>query len=69
MSIRKKIGKRIAEKRKDLEFTQEKVSDITGLTVNAISLIENGNVYVKTDSLYKICKALEFKLVELYEGY
>ncbi|MEI8127997.1 MAG: helix-turn-helix transcriptional regulator [bacterium] len=69
MSIRKTIGRRIRDKRKSIGLSQEKMAASVGLTATALSFIENGEVYMKTDNLYKICKVLEIKIVELYEGY
>jgi len=69
MSIRKTIGHRIRDKRKSIGLSQEKMAASVGLTATALSFIENGEVYMKTENLYKICKVLEIKIVELYEGY
>ena len=69
MSIRKIIGKRIAEERKTQGLSQEKLAEIVGLSATGLCFIENGEVYAKTDSIYKICKALNFPLEKLYKGY
>lgn len=69
MDIKKTVGQRIRDKRESLNMTQVYLADITGLTDNTISLIENGDVYPKLDSIYKICKALKLKLVDLFKGF
>lgn len=69
MSIRKIIGKRICECRKSKGISQESLAALVGLSATALSFIENGEVYVKTDNLYKLCKVLEIKLVDLFKGY
>lgn len=69
MSIRKTIGKRIVAKRKSKSLSQENLAALVGLSATALSFIENGEVYVKTDNLYKICKVLDIKLADLFNGY
>lgn len=69
MGIKKTIGRRIARIREEKGLTQEKLACLTGLTPNTISLIETGGVYAKLDSLYKISKALNTKLADLFKSY
>ena len=69
MSERKTIGKKIIAKREELNLSQENLAALVGLSATALSHIENGKVYVNTKNLYKICKVLEIKLVEIFEGY
>jgi len=69
MSIKKIIGKRIATKRIEFGLSQEDLSDRSGVSVNTISVIENGRVYTKLNNLINVCKQLDLNLSDLFGGY
>lgn len=69
MGVKKTIGKRISSKRIELGLTQEDLAFRSGLSVNTVSAVENGKVYVKLNNLFKICKHLDIKMVDLFVGY
>lgn len=61
------LGRRIAATRKDKGFTQEKLAAEAGLDRVAIAYIETGKREPKVKSVYKIAKALDVSLSELFE--
>jgi len=63
-----KIGKFIAECRKDKNYTQEKLGNIIGVTYKSISKWENGNGMPDYTYLEKLCEALNVNILELFEG-
>ena len=65
----KTIGKRLLNARKHKGLTQEGLAELTRLTENTISLIECGDVNTGYENLYKICKSLNFSMIELFSGY
>ncbi len=52
------IGKRLANVRKEKGFTQEQLSNLTGLSVKMISAAENGHKAMRPENIIKICKSL-----------
>ena len=63
-----KIGKFIAECRKKLNLTQQKLADKLGITDRAISNWENG-ISLPDPSLYRlICDILHISINELFAG-
>ena len=53
------VGKRIAERRKNLGLTQEKLAAKIGLERNTIAKIEKSGVGISVESLLAICKVLK----------
>lgn len=64
---KKIIGLNIKEKRKKKELTQEKLADMTGLSRNYISDIENGRYTPSVESISKIAHCLDLNLNFLSE--
>ena len=63
-----KIGKFIAECRRDKNLTQEQLAEILNTTNKSISKWENGN-YLPDSSLYEpLCNILEITINELFAG-
>ena len=52
------IGKRISERRKQLNFTQEFVAEKMDVSVQMISNLERGNKAIKIENLIKISHIL-----------
>lgn len=67
--LTKKIGKRIADARKQKQLTQEDLAGLSNLNVSYISAVECGRYSVGIDNLHKITKALEITFIELFQGY
>lgn len=57
-----KIGRRIAEIRKQRGLTQDEIAKLTGLQQVNISKIETGKYNVSIDILNKICKVLAVEI-------
>lgn len=60
--IKKIIGNVIAEKRQEKGYTQQQLSDFTGLSRNYISDIENGRYIPSVETLTEIAKHLGIDL-------
>jgi transcriptional regulator with XRE-family HTH domain len=56
------IGKTVGKKRQEKKLTQAQVSEITGLSRNYISDIENGRYAPSVDALAKLAKCLDLDL-------
>lgn len=69
MGMKSMIGKRIAVEREIKNISQVELAKIAGVTSNTLSLIENGDVYPRLDTLKKICNALDVLVCEIIEGY
>jgi transcriptional regulator with XRE-family HTH domain len=55
----KVLGERISKRRKVLNMTQDDVAEITGLSNNHISNIENSHSIPSLDTLMKVCEAID----------
>lgn len=64
----KNIGKRIQEKRKSLNITQEKLSEIIDVSPSYISEIERGTSICSLAVLVNIAEALDLNLDTLVTG-
>ena len=58
----KLIGNRISQARNSRNLTQENLSELTGLSVSAISRIETGRNSTSLKTLSKICDVLDINL-------
>lgn len=54
----RKIGSRIAQRRKELGLNQERLSEILHVSNNHLSHVENGGSY-SLDMFLRVCDALE----------
>lgn len=55
---RVRIGQLIALKRKERGMTQKQLSDLSGVSVQNITKVENGRYNVSVDILGKMCEAM-----------
>ena len=62
MNERERIGKRIAEIRKERCYTVRQLAELANLRAATISNVENGKFSVGIAILAKICDALEVKI-------
>lgn len=62
------IGLRIAERRRELNYSQERLAEIVGLHRNYIGLIERAEKHVTIENLQRITKILNLSLEELFKG-
>ena len=78
MDIKKLLGKKIKEIRKNKNFTQEKMAELIGIETASLSNIENGKYYPTAENLApylfnKVKQALQplgltLKSIELWEN-
>ena len=64
--IKKLLGKRIKELRKEKNLSQDQLSELVGIDSRSISHIENGDSF-PSKSLLEIAKALNVSLPDLFE--
>ena len=65
--IKKQLGQKIKEIRKQRNLTQEKLAELVGIGTPNISYIENGKFAPAFDTLQKIAQALRVEPWELYK--
>ena len=56
--ILKDIGKRLASTRRAKGYTQERLADLTGLSIKMLSAAENGHKAMRPENIIKICECL-----------
>ena len=61
-----KFGKEIKKLRIDKDISQEEPAYKSGLNIALISRIENGKTNTTIDSLYKLAKALDIEIKDLF---
>jgi len=66
MNIKKLLGKRLQEIRKNKKLTQEQVAEFVGIETSSISNIENGKYYPSAENLDKILKILNVRPSEIF---
>ena len=64
----KKIGKFIAEKRREKSYTQAQLAEMLGVTSKTISRWENGNYMPDLSMLTPLCEVLGIRVEELLKG-
>lgn len=64
--IKKLLGKRIKELRKEKSLSQETLAEQIGIEPNNLSRIENGKNYPSAETISKIAKALNLEIHKLY---
>jgi len=67
MNIKKLLGKRIQEIRKQRKLTQEKVAEIMNIETTSLSNIENGKYYPSAENLEKIAQILNISPQILFQ--
>ncbi len=66
MILKKLLGNKIKEIRKQNKYTQEMLADLVGIDPKNISKIENGNNYPSAETLTAIASALNVNVYELF---
>ncbi|HZH55363.1 MAG TPA: helix-turn-helix domain-containing protein [Sphingobacteriaceae bacterium] len=64
--VLEKLGQRIRERREELHYSQKQIADMTGLSNNTISKIEQGN-NLAIDKLVLVCQAIKIQPRDLFE--
>ena len=67
MCIKKYIGKRIKEIRKNKHLSQEQLSEMLDISQNALSYIETGENFFSAETLEKLINCLEIEPYELFK--
>ncbi|MGL6076989.1 MAG: response regulator [Fimbriiglobus sp.] len=65
-ALRESLGSAIRERRKTLNFTLSKMSEMTGVSLGYLSQIELGKNSASIETLYRICLALGIKMSDLF---
>lgn len=63
----KKYGKEIKKRRIDADISQEELASQADLHISLISRIENGKANTSLESIYKLAKALNVEIYELFK--
>ena len=66
-NLKANFGRKLTQLRKEADLTQEKLADMTGLTVESISNIERGKFGPKFDNLEKIAAVLQVPVKCLFD--
>lgn len=64
----RQIGERLSTRRGQIKMTQIELAEKTGLSVNHISIIENGTKAMRIDTMIKICSVLGLDYTYLITG-
>ena len=64
--IKKLLGAKISQIRKEKGISQMKFAEMLNLSVNALSIIETGNGFLTAETLEKILKHLELEPEDLF---
>lgn len=62
------IGKRLVQARSEKNYTQEKVAELTGFSMQMISNAENGHKAMRPESIIKFCDCLSISADYLLRG-
>jgi transcriptional regulator with XRE-family HTH domain len=62
MQTRQEIGKQLREARQNAGYTQDQLSELTGLRKAQISLMESGSQNFTIDKILSICEILRVEI-------
>ena len=68
MTLLKKLGNKIREKRTELGYSQEKLAEYAEVHRTYMGSVERGEVNIAFENLAKIAKALKTNVSELTKG-
>ncbi|MFA4967352.1 MAG: helix-turn-helix transcriptional regulator [Candidatus Margulisiibacteriota bacterium] len=63
-----KFGKKVRDERKKMHLSQEDLAERAGLHRTYIGMIERAEKNITLNNIVKIAKALNIRVVELFEG-
>lgn len=66
--IRKRLGKRIYELRKNSNLSQEKFALLIDMDRTYLASVESGKRNISIDNIYKIANGFNITLEELFKG-
>jgi transcriptional regulator with XRE-family HTH domain len=64
--LRRLVGQRIKELRKNKKIKQSELAELVGIETTSICKIENGSHFPKEDNLEKIAYALDVEIKDLF---
>jgi DNA-binding XRE family transcriptional regulator len=64
--LKRNFGKRLRYLRRNRDFTQEKLAELVGRSVNFISLLENGDTAPSFATIEKLATALNVEVADLF---
>ncbi len=64
--LQEKFGRRLRYLRRDRNLTQEQLAELTGRSVNAISMLERGLTSPSLETVVKLAQALHVDVGELF---
>lgn len=62
-----KLGQKIKFERKKNGYSQEKLAELSGISIHGISNIENGKTDIKYTNLLQIAKSFNMRIFELLD--
>ena len=62
------LGERIADRRRARDWSQERLAEASGLTLNTIGKIERADGCCSLETLFVVAAALEMEVSELVHG-
>ena len=62
------MGRRIRQRRRWLDMTQEKLAEAAGLSTSFVGHIERGSRIPSVETLWTICKALKISMDKIVAG-
>lgn len=62
------MGNRIASRRRELQFTQERLAEEVGISLQSISCIELGKKAIRPQNLLRLCRALDVSSDYILKG-
>ncbi|MEG3835142.1 MULTISPECIES: helix-turn-helix transcriptional regulator [unclassified Microcoleus] len=69
IDIKKRFGKAIRRRRRELDLSQEHLAEISGLHRTYISSIERGQRNPSLENIDNLTKALDISISELFANY
>jgi len=67
--IKKRFGKAIRRRRRELDISQEKLAEIAEIHRTYISSIERGERNPSLENIEKLAKALDISIADLFANY
>lgn len=64
--LKKNLGKRLKEIRKDKKYTQKELAEKFGLSSRELIRIENGQTFPSSETLNRITSVLDIKIRDLF---
>ena len=65
--LKRTLGNNIKARRKSRGWSQEKLSELTGISKNSISEIEKARNFARPNTLIRLAKAFETEVYELFK--